>query len=232
MSKWGAERLAAASGIVFVALFLAGTLVPGEEPPDLHDSNSEVLVFFLEHHRALLVSSVLLGLSYVAFLWFLGTLGAALRQRGEPRLAAVAFGGGVATAALASLALAIQATLTFRSGAPGPPGNVEAFYDLQFITTTIIGFPVAVLTGAVSLAAWRSRVLPQWFGAAGLFATLVLVVSGGALDQKGFYAPDGAYAVIALIVFLAWTLVASVFLVMRPPADQVEPAPRPARPPG
>jgi hypothetical protein len=90
------------------------------------------------------------------------------------------------------LAVVIQATITFRTPAGAARGNVELLYDMQFITTTIISFPIAVLIGAVPLASWRSRVLPQWFGAAGLFAALVVVVSGGALDQRGFYAPDGS----------------------------------------
>ena len=40
------------------------------------------------------MSAILFGLAFVAFLWFAGTL-AALREGGEQRLAAVAFGGGV-----------------------------------------------------------------------------------------------------------------------------------------
>jgi hypothetical protein len=220
MAKWGAERLAAASGILFVALFLAGILAPGEEPPNLHDPNTTVVAFFMKHHHALLASSILLSLAYVAFLWFLGSLGAALRLRGEPRLAAVAFGGGVSASALAYLAVVIQAAITFRTPADSAPGNIEVLYDMQFITTTIVSFPVAVLVGAVSIASWRSRVFPQWFGAAGLLVALVVLVSGGALDQRGFYAPDGAYAIISLIVFLAWTLAASAFLVMRPLGDK------------
>lgn len=221
MNKWGAERLAAATGIVFVALFLAGIFAPGEEPPNLHDSNAAVLAFFQKHHHAFLASTILLGLAFAAFLWFLGSLGAAVRRRGEPRLASVAFGAGVAATAVAYLAVVIQATITFRTPADSAPGNVELLYDLQFIATTIVFFPFAVLVAAVSLAAWRSRVLPQWFGAAGLLGALVILVGAGALDQRGFYAPDGAYAVIALIVFLAWTMAASALLVTNPSAEDI-----------
>lgn len=221
MRAW---RLAATTGIVFVTLFLAGVLAPGPGPPDINDSNDAVFVFFQQHHHALLASVILLGLAFVAFLWFLGNLVAELRRGGEPRLAAVAFGGGVAASAIAYLAIAIRATITFRTTAHSPVTEVDLMYDFEFITATIINFPLAVLVGAVSLAAWRSSVLPRRFGAAGLIGAPIILAAGGAIDQQGFYAPDGAYAIVALIVFLAWTLAASTLLITRPALEEADPA--------
>lgn len=188
MSRWTAERLAAATGILFVVLFVASLFAPGEGPPSLGDSNGEILAFFGENHRALLISVILGGLALVAFLWFLGSVGAALRNAGEARLAAVAFGGGIVTSALAGLSLVIQATLTFRLSVDAPQ-IAKALYEMRFLTETIIGFPVAVLVGAVSLAAWRSRVLPQWFGLAGFLVAAIVLVGGGAFSSRAFTPP-------------------------------------------
>jgi Domain of unknown function (DUF4386) len=221
MSRWTVERLAAATGILFVALLLASLFVTGEQPPNLQATNAEILTFFGENHRALLISVILGGLALVAFLWFLGSVAATLRRGGEPRLATVAFGAGVATASLAGASLVIQATIAFRLSADAPQ-IAKALYDMQFLTQTIVGFPAAAFVAAVSIAAWRSRLLPQWFGLVGLIGAAIVLVGAGAFKQKGFYAPDGAYRTIALIVFLAWTLALSGILATRTPAEEAE----------
>jgi hypothetical protein len=47
----------------------------------------------------------------------------------------------------------------------------------------------------------------------------VLVSGGGALAHSGFYRPDGPWAFVTLIFFLAWVLVTSGWLVMRTHAE-------------
>src|SRR6266540_3412175 len=99
MVRWSADRWAATSGIVFVVLFIV-SFFTATKPPDSTDPNSQWVTYFLDHHRATLISAVLIGAAVMFFIWFAGSVGAALRNAGEPRLAGVAFGGGVVTTAI------------------------------------------------------------------------------------------------------------------------------------
>ena len=105
MGRWSWDRLAALSGIVFVGLFIA-SFFAAPKPPDLNDSRLQWVNYFLDHHRAVKISGILGGLAVIAFVWFLGSLGTAIRASGEQRVAAIAFGGGLVTAGLALVTIA------------------------------------------------------------------------------------------------------------------------------
>jgi hypothetical protein len=63
-----------------------------------------------------------------------------------------------------------------------------------------------VFCAATAIVALRTRVLPRWLAAGAAVTAVALVVNGGFLNA-GF--------VPALVLFIAWTLVASVYLVRR-----------------
>jgi hypothetical protein len=217
MGRWSADRWAATSGIVFVALFIV-SFFTATKPPDSTDPNSQWVTYFVDHHRATLISAVLLGAAIVFFIWFAGSVAAALRNAGEQRLAAVAFGGGVATAAAAIVIAGLQGGLAYRI-AIDSPANVKAFVDFSYSVQTLISFPVAVLIGATAIASWRSGAFPRWWAQLSGLAAIVMVSGGGALAHSGFYRPDGPWAFVTLINFLVWTLVTSGWLVMRTHAE-------------
>ena len=225
MGRWSADRLAATSGIAFVVLFIV-SFFTATKPPDSTDSNSEWVTYFLNHHRATLISAVLIGAAVVFFIWFAGSVGVALRNAGEQRLAMVALGGGFVTAAIGIVIGGVQGALAYRI-ALDSPANVKAFVDLAYALGVLISFPVAVFIGATAIASWRSGVFPRsWAGLSGV-AAVIMVSGGGAIAHSGFYRPDGPWAFVTLIVFLVWTLVTSGWLVMRTHAEAV-PAAAPA----
>ena len=217
MGKWSADRLAATSGIAFVALFIVSFFV-ATKPPDSTDSNTDWVSYFVNHHRATLISAVLIGAAVMFFIWFAGSVGAALRNAGEQRLAAVAIGGGVATAAVGIVVEGLLGALAYRI-AIDSPANVKSFVDLSYGLQVLISFPVAVLIGATAIASWRSGAFPRLWAQISGVAAIVMVSGGGALTHSGFYRPDGPWAFVTLIVFLAWTLVTSSWLVMRTHAE-------------
>jgi hypothetical protein len=223
MGRWSADRLAATAGIAFVVVFVA-SFFSATEPPDSRDSNAEWVSYFANHHRATLISAVLLGAAAMFFIWFAGSLAAALRNAGEPRLGAVAFGGGITIAALGTGVASLEGALTYRI-AMDSPANVKAFVDFAFALQVLISFPIAVLLGATAIAAWRSAAFPLWWAAFSGAGSVVMVSGGATLARTGFYRPDGAWSFVTLIVFLAWTLVTSGWLALRTPA---EPGPRTA----
>jgi hypothetical protein len=221
MARWNWERLAAGSGILFVVLFVIGWFVPGKQP-SLSASNAKWVHYFLSNSREIKVSAILFGLALIAFIWFGGSLAARLRDAGEARLGAIAFGGTVATAGVFATAIAIWTALAYRIAAEQPT-IVKPFVDVGSLAQTVISFPVAIVIGATAIGIWRSGIAPKWWAQLDGLAALCVLVSGGALSHKGFYAPDGGFAIISLIVALAWTLLTSAWLAS---GINVEPAPK------
>ena len=83
-------------------------------------------------------------------------------------------------------------------------------------------YPLAVFCAATAIVAFRTRALPRWLAAGAAATAAALAVNGAFL---------GAGAVPALLLFLLWTLVTSVYLLRRtwrsrPPL----PRPGPRRP--
>lgn len=168
----------------------------------------------VDHRNTILVEQYLGGLAAFPFIWFLGSLGSFLRTHGEPRLAAVAFGGGIVTAGLALAFAAIQATLAFDVAKQGDPAVVRALFDLN----SLLPFPfvLAVLVGATSIAALRSKALPRWYGLVGALVALVDLVGGTTFARTGFWSPTGGFGFIfVFLVFLGWLLVTSGLLVIK-----------------
>jgi hypothetical protein len=211
MAKWNWERIAAGSGVLFVALFVIAFFIPGT-PPDLSDSNTKWVNYVHDNRRELKASAIVFGLALIAFIWFAGSLATRLRNAGEQRLAGTAFGFSVATGTIAAVATAIQAALAYRI-AQENPGQVKTFVELQWVLQTYLAFTAGAILLAVAIASWRTSISPRWYSGLTGVAAVALVVSGGGLSHKGFYAPDGGYGMITLIVFLGWTLATSLWLV-------------------
>jgi hypothetical protein len=72
--------------------------------------------------------------------------------------------------------------------------------------TVIALYPLAVSCAAVAVVAFRTAVLPRWLAGFAAVTAAALAVNGAVL-QASF--------VPALVLFIAWTLVASVHLVRR-----------------
>ena len=211
MSQW--DRWAAATGFVFVALFVAGFFVT-TKPPSLSAGNTKWVEFFHDHSKEVKASSILFGLAIVAFLWFAAALATRLREAGEQRLGATVLGGAAATAGTFLVAAGVQAALAYRI-APESPAQVKPFVDVFYTIGILVGFAVGVVIGATAVAALRSGVFPRWFGFVSAVVAVAVIISGGALVHDGFYAPDGGYALIATAASLVWALVTSVLLMRK-----------------
>lgn len=223
MAKANWDRLASLSGLAFIVLLIVSNAI--FSPPALSKSNGKILAYFTNHHRAGLISGILAGLAVVAFVWFLGSLATTLREAGEQRLAATAFGTGLVVAGLAMVGTLIQTALVFRVAADSPD-TVRALYDVGALTFGMIGFPIAGMAAATGIAAIRSRVFPEWCVLACGAVAVVSIVGGIALKTHGFFSPTGAMGLIKFIVFLAWVLLTTGALWMH--AKQPHTMARPA----
>jgi hypothetical protein len=217
MDKAVWDRVAPGFGVVFAVFFVLGFLLIGDSP-GLDDSPEEIATYFDEERGKLLTVIVLFGLAIVAFLWFLGSVVHTLRDEAdESRLAATALGAGVVTTSIFGGIVLLNAALTFQIAEDGDAGVVAAVYDLAWVASTLISYPLAALVFATGIGAWRSRLLPAWFGWASAVVAVVILASGTTWARDGFWAPDGLYnAYITPIVFVVWTVVASVLLLRRP----------------
>jgi hypothetical protein len=211
------DRVAPGFGVVFAVLFVLGFLLIGDSPA-LDESAEEIGAYYDDKRGKLLTVTVLFGLSIVAFLWFLGSIVHTLRvEADESRIAATALGAGIVTTSLFGLLVLLNAGLTFQIAEDGDAGVVAALYDLAWSTSTLIAFPVAALVFATGIGAWRSRLLPGWFGLASVVGALAILASGTTWARDGFWAPDGLYnAYITPLIFVAWIVALSVLLLRRP----------------
>lgn len=219
MSRIDWDRWAPLTGIVFVALVVVTFFLPAASPPTLDDPASDVVAWFEEHETALLANGYISGLALVFFVWFLASLYRRLRDGGEARLGVVALGGGLVLATFALVAVSLQQYLAWGLAADLDEETVRALWVLWAGGLGWV-FPLAIVVGAPALAALKSGVFPQWYGAAGVIAALWFLVGGAAYANSGFFSPTGAFQWIGFLAFLVWVLVASVLMLIRPEAEE------------
>jgi len=143
-----------------------------------------------DHARA---TSVLLTGAAFAYLWFLASLRAQLvRFDPDGFFASVVVLGGAAYLALQTLAILDASTQV------AAPSSACA-------ATVIIGS---------SLAAWRARKIPKWFGHAGIGGGIAVLAVGlveGGADWT--LAGDAVYA--SSLGFMVWVVVTATYLLRR-----------------
>ena len=175
----GWERHAPLTGVVAVVLWVIGAiLLQSGGRADQEAAASEHLTFYAENEGKILLGAFLFGLGTLFFIWFLGSLRDRLYrgEGGTGRVSAIAWGGGLITAAmlLANLAPDIAAALT--------DDEVFAPAAAQALSVLTVGFfaaaelAAAVLTAATALAIWRTGVLPRWLALASAALALLLLI--------------------------------------------------------
>lgn len=163
-------------------------------------------------------STIVLVLELIGFLFFipfLGYLWSVLREAEGPGgwLAATAFGAGL-----------VDVTIKLGSLAPGKAADnygeatpihkaLEDMNNVAFIATML---PLSVLMAAVALITLKTHVLPGWLGWLAALTAPLLLLNGMFLDAE--FGP-------AFLLFLLWTLLASVVLTVRPSGVRLQAEP-------
>lgn len=203
MSESRLERMAPLTGVVFVGLVVAGTVLinnyeflpPGEELKSFYEDNSGTARL---GHFLLMVSSAFL-------IWFAGSVRSTLRtaEGGTGRLSAVAFGGGVLAAATILIAHGAGMAAAVRGLSDGgiPTETAITLFDLSGVlmgNAVPIGF--AVLLGASAVVSLRTGVFARWLS----WVAAVVAV--------GLLIPEINFAIIGVAVL--WVLIMS-FVIYR-----------------
>jgi hypothetical protein len=206
--RW--ERLAPLSGVVAVILFVVGSIVfevVGDTPDD-DATAQQYLSYFRDEDGSIWVGAWIFLLGAAFFVWFLGTLRAALyrAEGGIGRIASIAYAGGVGAVLLfaAVIAASISGAIAAEDGENLSPEAAQALWWVGngfFVTAT---FFLAAFYAASAVLFVRTRVLPVWFGV----VTAILALASAI--------PFISWAVLLFATPL-WTSIVAIWLFVRPP---------------
>lgn len=208
MRTWPATRLAGAGGFLAIVLFVIGNFIPGA-PPKFDDSAQTIAAYFNDHHKSLLVGSILYGVVAPLLIGVVTMLALTIRARGHGELAVIAFAAGVIMLAIGSVGDAVAAAAT--QIAPNDAGTVRTLYQIDgFIYGRLYWVGLALVI-PVGLAAWRGA-LPRWQAWLSALAAALFVLGGISVKAHGALSPMDVLPFLAFLGFLVWLLGASIVL--------------------
>ena len=210
--RW--EKIAAATGVAFVVLLLASAFVV-PAPPKIDAPIAKIGAFFAKHHSGLVLAGWLGVLAVLFGLWFIGTVAHWVRRQHQPRLATIAFGGGVTATGMALAGGLLSTSLAYLVTAPDDvgPAVARAMFDTSTVAYTFLWIPIAVFVAAVSMAGMRSKAMPGWlWGSGAVYAVIAVITSAGLFAHSGGFAPGGTIQLVVFLLFAVWTLALSLWL--------------------
>jgi hypothetical protein len=207
-SSAGIARWAALGGILYVVLFIIGTILLFSGEPDGDAPPAKVIAWYSDsgHRDRIAIGWVVGGLGVFFFLWFLSSLRRTVRRHeGEDGfLTALTTIGGAVYATLALAALAVNQGIRTMSDDTYHhqvfPGLIHAANDASYILHASGGAGASAMIIAASIAAMRAAAVRAWVGWLGIAAGIL------ALGSIAFF-PQAAIGI--------WILVASAGMFIR-----------------
>ena len=202
------EHWAPIAGILFVLLMIGGGFLVSDVP-DSDAANQEIAGYLVDgdNHTRNIIGAYLWVTGALAFLCFLTRLRGDLRRAegGTGALSSLAFGAGVAFAAVWMVSAAAYASVAFAvelSDAPvSDPDLVRVLPSLGGLLLLVGGgFAGSLLLVAASAAILRTGVLPRWLAWLGIVGAIVLLF-------------DLAY--LNIFPLWVWVFIASVVMLKR-----------------
>jgi hypothetical protein len=180
LARWGAL-----GGIVYVVLFIVGTILLYSDAPASDSPPAKIIAYYSDsgHRDRIGLGWAVAGLGVFAFLWFLSALRRAVRRwEGEDGyLTALATIGGAVYATLAFAALAVNMGIRTMSDDTYQhtvyPGLIHAADDAGYILHATGGAGASAMIIAASLAAMRAGVVRSWLGLLGIAAGIIALAS-------------------------------------------------------
>ncbi len=226
-------RYGAMTGILFVLLVIIGFFVT-PQPPNTDAAPAEVLSYVVDHQNALHAVQLIFAAAGFLFIWFIGTLRDALSRvevgEGRHALANTAWGAGLIAVATLMVGFALAATATLHP-VDSDPELTRALWDASLMVPAVGAPAAAVFFVGNSLSILRSGVLPAWLGWLGLVTALFNALGISAVfTDHGAFAADGVLGFFAgFLLFLLWTLLASITLVRKLGGSNLETSAQPSR---
>jgi hypothetical protein len=194
-------------GIVYVVLFVIGTIVLFDGPPDTSSAPAKIIAYYSDsgHRDRVNMGWILIGLAVFFLLWFIGALRRAVSAvDGEGVLTGVVGIGGGVYAALAFASVALNQGLRTMSDDTYQhrvfPELIHAADDVGWVmhATGAVGLGAMII--AASLAFKWAGVWPNWAGWVGVAVGILTLASIAFFPQ---------------FLFLLWILVVSFVMFRR-----------------
>jgi hypothetical protein len=222
MLDW--ERNWRGAGIGFAVLIVIAGVIYGDQPK-LGASADELVSFYDGDRTRILIATVIFCLSFLELLWFGAALSSVLRDAGKGGWGAAAIASSATMGAILFVRMTVRAALAYTIAGAGSPFVTSGLADLAYVLTVLWFFPAAmfVMSGAFGLR--QAGIISNRFFSAGVLVVVLALLGGTTWARDGFWAPDGAYALVATFVVFLWIAVLSGFLVRKSSAVK---APDPA----
>jgi hypothetical protein len=200
-------RWAALGGLVYVVLFVIGTILLFSGAPSGDSAPAKVIQWYSDsgHRNRINGGWILIGLSILFLLWFIGALRRAVSVVDEEGIltGVVSLGGGIyAALALASVALSdgirTMSDDTYQHRVF--PELIHAADDATWVMHATGAAALGVMIIAASLAFTWGAVWPKWAGWLGVFVGILALASIVFFPQ---------------FLFLLWILVVSLWMFLR-----------------
>jgi hypothetical protein len=197
-------------------------------PPKASDTSGEIASILIHSHSRILGGMYLAGLAVMLGIWFFATVQAWLTQAmdgGEAPLANAAFAGGLFATGLGVLGMLLFYGAAYKVAGQGGLSAVRALTDAGNAAIELTKFPLAMFILAVSLAAYRVRLLPRWFTQAGAASALALLATAIPLFAHGSFTQfGGGLDVIGAAPGVIWILALSLLMAQRACPSTTSPA--------
>jgi hypothetical protein len=213
MSERMVWRLAAASGILYVAVGLAHGGGGGPDPGASRTDIASWVGSTLGPRGVNWIGAYLEVLGLLFFVVFAAVLAAAIRRRegATPWLSNVILGAGLITVTVKLASFPASFALAYRAHEGFEPQLAAALTDMNNLSF-ILTWPLsALMIGAAAAGILRYGALPAWLGWSGA-AVAIAVLSAVPLAF-------GPGAFIAFITSSLWVALASATMVVRPTPD-------------
>ena len=201
-------RWTALGGVLYVVLFVVGTIVNFSGAPSGDVAPEKVIQWYSDsgHRDRVNIAWILIGLAVFFLLWFIAVLRRAVSAiDGEGVLTAVVGIGGGVYAALALAAVSLNDGIRTMSDDTYQhrvfPELIHAADDVTWVMHASGAAGLGAMIIAASLAFRSGAVWPKWAGWLGVLVGVLALASIGFFPQ---------------FLFLLWILVVSVWLFLRP----------------
>jgi len=200
-------RWAFLGGVVYVVLFVIGTIVLFDGPPDTSSAPAKIIAYYSDsgHRDKVNLGWILIGLAVFFLLWFIGALRRAVSGvDGEGVLTGVVGIGGGVYVALAFASVALNQGLRTMSDNTYQhrvfPELIHAADDVGWVMHASGAVGLGAMIIAASLAFKWAGVWPSWAGWLGVVVGILTLASIAFFPQ---------------FLFLLWILVVSLVMFRR-----------------
>ena len=203
-SRRGIEAWAGLGGILYVVLFIVGSILALGGAPGGDAAPAKVIGYYSKsgHRDRISFGWILIVLGVFFFLWFLGRLWQVVRGLDAAGMLSLVVGaGGAVYAALTLAAIALDVGIRTMSddtyGHQVYPDLIHAAGDAGYVMHASGGMGIGAMMIAASVAVLRGRVLPVWAGWLGVTLGIIALFSI-------FFFPQ--LAIVVWLVAAGWLL--------------------------